>query len=872
MTNSARSLALQAQELAQADPDRARQLAEAALDQARSMRDHLAVSLAERALGLMAAGLEHLPEAERHLVAAIGYARKAGDQHREGEARMTMALVLVQKGKARRALRELALAETALRSSPEWSRYLNHRAAVHYHLGHLGEALADFDRALAASRQHGDLVSEARLLSNRAVLKVEAGAFRSAERDLLQATEAARRAGQTLMLAGIEQNIGWLHSRIGDIPAALSAYQRAEEEYQQHGETLTTLLLDRSGLELGACLLDEARQSAERARASAAAGGLLIVVAEADLCLAETQLLSGDAASAAELARAAEAQFTAQHRTAWAALAHHTLLQARLRSGDVEPAAARRAALRSARRLAAAGWIERALEARLTAVELAVAMGRLGQADQELRAAAGALRSAPVSVRTHAWHARATIRLAQGDRRGAVAAIRSGVRALEQYRAVLGATDLRAAASEHSVRLTRLGIRLALQRNRAEEAFRWAESGRACALRIRPVRPPQDERFAAELAMLRSVIAEIGERTVAGQPTSGLRRRQAALERAIRDRSRQTPADGLAQPHPPVSVEEVRANLGDQALVEFVDLGGELVAIAAADGAFSWHPLGETATITRNVDMVLFHLRRLLRPSGPATRRSSVGRALADAAGQLEHRLLEPLRPVIGNKPLVIVPAGALQSLPWSVLSSCRGRSIAVSPSATAWYLADRQPQVDGSVLLAAGPGLPGAAAEVAALAALYPAAARLTTPAQILNGLGAASVAHLAAHGRLRADSPMFSSLVLSGGELFVHDLEQLPRTPHRVVLSACDVGRSDVRWGEEVLGLAAAFLALGTSSLIAAVLPIPDQPTLQVMTALHGRLLAGRPPAAALAEVQDEAGGDVGIADGLICLGAAG
>lgn len=871
MTDAARSLALEAQVLAQADPDRARELAEAALIQARSSRDHLAISLAERALGLVATGLEHLPEAERHLTAAIGYARKAGNQQRESEARMTRALVLVQQGRARRGLRELALAETALRSSAEWGRYLNHRAAVHYHLGQLGEALADYDQALADSRQRDDLVNEARVLSNRAVLKVEAGAFRAAERDLLQSALAARRAGQTLMLAGIEQNIGWLHSRTGDIPAALSAYQRAEEEYQQHGETLSTLLLDRCGLELGARLLDEARQSAERARASATAGGLLIAVAEADLCLAECHLLSGDTAAAADLARAAEAQFTAHRRKAWAALAHHTLLRARLRSGDVEPAVARKAALRSARLLAAAGWTERALQARLTAVELAVAMGRLNQADQELRGAAIALRSAPVSVRTHAWHARATIRLARGDRRGAVAAIRSGVRALEQYRAVLGATDLRAAASEHSVRLTRLGVELALQRNRAEEAFRWAELGRACALRIRPVRPPQDERFAAELAMLRSVIAEIGERAVAGQSTVGLLRRQAALERAIRDRSRQTPADGLAQPHPPVSVAEVRAHLGEQALVEFVDIGGELVAIVAADGAFSWRPLGENATITRNVDLVLFHLRRLLRPSGPATRRASVGRALADAAGQLDRRLIEPLRPVIGDRPLVVVPVGALQSLPWSVLPGCRGRPIAVSPSATAWHVADRQPQVDGSVLLAAGPGLPGAAAEVAALATLYPAAARLTTPAQILNGLGATSTAHLAAHGRLRADNPMFSSLVLHGGELFVHDLEQLPRAPHRVVLSACDVGRSDVRWGEEVLGLAAAFLALGTSSLIAAVLPIPDQPTMQVMTALHGRLLAGRTPAAALAEVQQEADG-TGIANGLICLGAAG
>ncbi|MBV9822804.1 MAG: CHAT domain-containing protein, partial [Actinobacteria bacterium] len=344
-----------------------------------------------------------------------------------------------------------------------------------------------------------------------------------------------------------------------------------------------------------------------------------------------------------------------------------------------------------------------------------------------------------------------------------------------------------------------------------------------------------------------------------------------ALERAIRDRSRQTPADGLTQPHPPVSVEEVRAELGEQALIEFLDLDGELAAIVAVDGAFGWYPLGGISDITRSVDLVLFHLRRLLRPSGPATTRASVAAALADAAGHLERRLLGPMAGVIGDRPLVIVPVGALQSLPWSVLPGCRGRPVVVSPSATAWHLAARQPRVAGAVLLATGPGLPGAVDEVAALARLYPHAVRFTTPAQVADGLGSASVAHLAAHGRLRADNPMFSSLVLHGGDLFVHDLERLPRTPHRVVLSACDVGRPDVRWGEEVLGLAAAFLALGTSSLIAAVVPIPDRSTARVMTDLHTRMIAGRTPAAALAEIQQQTDG-VGIATGLTCLGSAG
>jgi tetratricopeptide (TPR) repeat protein len=879
VTNPAIRLATEAQVLAQADPEKARQLADNALDQAQATHDYVAAAMAERALGLVETGLEHLPAAAHHLTRSIRYASRAGDAYRQAQARTSLALVLVQQGKAQRAQHELTVAETASRNTTDWGRYLNQRAAVHYHLGQLSQALVDFDDALADSRERNDQVNEARVLSNRALLLVEAGSFQAAARDFAQAAQLAHDAGQTLMAAGIEQNIGWLNARIGDIPTALNAYRRAELEYLRHGETLSTLLLDRCELELGARLLAEAQQSAERARNAAAEGGLLTSVAEADLCLAETRLLSGDPVGAARLARLAEIQFTRQRRKAWAALAHHTLLRARLQSGQADPATARRAALRSARLLDAAGWTERALEARLVAVELAVDLGRISQAEKELRGAAGALRSGPVSIRTRAWHARALVSLAQQDRRGALAAIRSGLETLEQYRAVLGATDLRAAASEHAVVFTRLGIRLALERNRAEEAFRWAELSRASALRIRPVRPPQDEEFAAELTMLRAVVSDISQRA-SSQPTTGLVQRQAALERAIRDRCRRARPDGLAQPHPPVSGDAVRGALGEQTLIEFIDQDGQLAAITVSDGPFRSWELGRTATAARNVDLALFHLRRLLRVGGPATSRRSVARALASTARQLEEQLLDPLKPVLRDRPLVIVPIGALQSLPWSILPSCRGRAVTVSPSATAWYEANGQAPGRGPVLLAAGPDLPGATAEVAALGALYPQAVQLpvpqATPARVIAALGTASVAHLAAHGRLRTDNPMFSSLVLYGGDLFVHDLEQLPSAPNRVVLSACDVGQSGLRPGDEVLGLAAAFLSLGTASLIAAVLPIPDQATTGVMTALHSKLAVGRSPASALAEVQQAGGMDgltgIGIASGLICLGAAG
>jgi CHAT domain-containing protein len=98
-----------------------------------------------------------------------------------------------------------------------------------------------------------------------------------------------------------------------------------------------------------------------------------------------------------------------------------------------------------------------------------------------------------------------------------------------------------------------------------------------------------------------------------------------------------------------------------------------------------------------------------------------------------------------------------------------------------------------------------------------------------------------------------MFSSLRLADGPLTVHDLERLARVPDLVVLSACDVGRSDVRPGNEVLGVAAAFLALGTSTLVASVLPVPDELSARIMVRFHDALTAGAAPAAALATASD-------------------
>jgi CHAT domain-containing protein len=226
------------------------------------------------------------------------------------------------------------------------------------------------------------------------------------------------------------------------------------------------------------------------------------------------------------------------------------------------------------------------------------------------------------------------------------------------------------------------------------------------------------------------------------------------------------------------------------------------------------------------------------------------------------------------------VPSATLQSVPWSILPSSADQPVAISPSASLWCLASSRSPYAGSapVVVAAGPGLPGALREAESIAALYPGALSLlgvsATAEKLSAAMDGADLVHLAAHGSVRADNPLFSSVVMADGPFTIYDLERLRQAPRRVVLSACDTGRSYMIAGEELLGFTAALLAGGTQTLVAPVVPVPDAETAPLMQSYHRQLLSGRAPAEALARAQGEVRADDPVASAgaasFVCLGA--
>ena len=85
--------------------------------------------------------------------------------------------------------------------------------------------------------------------------------------------------------------------------------------------------------------------------------------------------------------------------------------------------------------------------------------------------------------------------------------------------------------------------------------------------------------------------------------------------------------------------------------------------------------------------------------------------------------------------------------------------------------------------------------------------------------------LAHLAAHGHHADDNALFSGLEVADGTLMGYDIQRLSSVPALVVLSACDVGQSEIAPGDESLGMVSAFAAAGSATVVAAVCRIGDE-----------------------------------------------
>lgn len=838
------------------------------------------LGLALHELGLAAEAVEHLRRASR-------LAGRLGDAETEALSRAALAISLLSLGRTAAAQREIARADAEAPPSARGRVDFLH-GLVDQRLGRLDRALARYRAALPRLRRDGDHHSIARALLNRGTLQAYQGSVDGALADFTEVERVAGRLRMPVLVAMAAHNAGFALGRRGAVADALAAFDRAEAAYDQVDRPprqVAVLASDRCEVYLQVGLTDDARVAAEVAVA-ALDGVDAAHASEARLLLAEACLAAGDVARAADEAALAAGAFRAARRRPWAALAGYVGMRATIRATEdqvtPDPELLARS-LAAARELEREGWPVEALHARTFVGRVALAVGRTAVAERELSRAQAARGRGPASLRAQAWHATALSRLARSDRSGAKRALRQGLGVLDDYTARLGATELRAGAAAHGEDLARLGLRLALTDGRPWEVLRWAERWRAGALRMLPARPPADPALAGALTELRQAEADLRESTLGGasagaSPADALRR-IARLERSVRDRALQTPTSKVGV-RASLDTRALSAGLGHRTLVELVNVDGTLHAVVVAGGQARLHTIGPVPPVDDEVQYLLFLLRRLLA-AAPGRRAGSVADDVAATAARLDELLLGPLAlgDLDADAGIVVVPTRPLHRLPWAALPSLAGRPVTVAPSAALWLDRGRPvTSVDpGRVALIAGPDLPGADGEVQALAAGYPGCRLLrgaeANVAHVEAAMEGADLVHVAAHGRFRSDSPLFSSLRLADGALTVYDLERRGQAAATFVLPVCDAGVPEVGRGDEVLGTATALLGLGVRSVLAPVLPVPDEATARCALAVHERLRAGDAPSRALAQVAGTVDDpiDRAVAAAFVCMGAA-
>ena len=862
------TLAEQAHTLVQSDPFRARVLAEKALTEARAEHDRESQVAALHALGIARWRLGD-PRALPTIREAVRFGERNGFVHRAALARRNLALYLAYRGKTERAMAEIDAAQAAL-SGIDRARSEVFRIAVYHLAGRLTAVLPASDAALRVLRRRHDIVWEARLAYNRGAALSEIGEVGRARRDLERASRSYSTLGLSAAAADARIELARLRSMEGD-PVACLAELDAVDADALSDWAACWLHLNRAEAFLALRLLPEARADLERFEATSARVKAADSVNKARLEAARLSLLAGDADGAIALATTARRSFAAHHQRPNAAAATVVALSAAIARGAVSRSTVR-AGRRAADDLEADGRTLEALRAHLLLGHAAVVAGTSSAAKLELTTARSLERRGTVEDRIDLRHVEALDLLRDHDSRRAERKLRDGLELLEEHRATLGAAELRATTSALGVELARQGLRIALNADEPALVLDWAERLRANALRLPSVRPPSDQRLRSELVELRRLGRIIESEQGAGRSTRALTARRSELEASVRARARlgRGARNGRSLP---VGGHARRLGRSDHAVVEFIEADGRLKAATLAGDSLILHELGDVE-ISTDLDWLRFALRRLSRGGLDGRGRATTLASARAAADALDSRLFTPMRDAIGTAPLVIVPTGPLHAVPWGALPSLRGRPLAVAPSLSTWLdLARRPRQRRRTTALVAGPGLRHARAEIHGVGELIPEATVLTgkaaTVEATLAALDGATLAHVACHGRFRADSPLFSSLELADGPLTALDIQGLRRAPDVLVLSACDVALSERHPGDELLGLSAALLASGTRTIVASVVPVPDAAARRLMLAFHRRLAAGESPAAALAGAQAGLRADRSALAGFLCLG---
>jgi tetratricopeptide (TPR) repeat protein len=795
-------------------------------------------------------------EARRLLERAHAEALQDDDADLRARVVASLAYVLSETGQhdAAMALCREVVADESI-EQPTRGVLHSQLGLLHMLRGESAEAMTHFDEALARLDEPDRI---ARILLNRGNVHLQRRRLAEAGADFARSYEAFVESEDEYGAAKALHNVGYTHLLAGDLVAALRDLALAYPTIAAEGPVMTAMAeQDRAEVLMAAGLHEQGTAALAAAAVAYGRRRLYQRRGEAELTLARSLVLV-DPRAAKVSARDALRRFRRTGAEAWAVRARATLLSAEVEAGGTGPALALRGA-ELADELAGQGLRWEAALARIDAARVLIRRGDLDGA-RALLTTLGPVRRAPISVRLLDRDVRAELAAAAGRNADALKHLRAGLDDLHAWQSSFGSLDLQTGVVGHGTRLGVRGLALAVETRRPEVLFEWSERARMLASRVQPVRPPEDEQIAADLAQLRELAADESRDPV----------REAELRQRVRERAWQH--QGSGEVDDPVTLDELTAELDPgTALVAYVVTAAAAVALVVTAEETHWVDLGHRDELDALLGGLIPDLD-MAATDLPDAMGAFVRAELATRLDRLAALLVAPVLNAVGDRRVVLTPSGVLAGVPWTLLPGFVGRPLTVAQSATAWLARRATPLRTASAGFVAGPRVARAEDEVRAAAKEWATASVLAgedaTARAVSELADGVDVLHVAAHGRHSAENAMFAGVQLVDGPWFGYDIDRLRHVPDVVLLSACEVGRSTVRSGEELIGMTTAWLHAGARCVIASPAAINDRAAYDVLVAVHQRLAAGLDPAAALAESVPAATAD-GAPVPLVCFG---
>ena len=829
------------------------------------------------AVGLVAwLGENRFAEALSHFEEAIRWGLRSGKRGEVATAMNNRALVQIEWGEfeeARDGFR--ALRDTMVAMASE--------------AGHDHQTEADRHRRLFSA------------LTNLGMLEVRTGNPLEAVSWLNEALEVCR-AGFPAGEGIVQGHLATAYAELGEQGAAFAALDTAILIVRRQGLVQEMV----SNLEI---LAEQFREAGDFRRALDLYREAKEINAELNLTPETGADLRGEAQIHLQLGNPAEALHSAEealrlHEDSEAALDvlfdHLTLAEVQHELGDQ---------IRAKEHLRAAHGLSDELAVRSARVSVALTEARTLLEENQPQAALDALHQVEGDLArggyAEQWqghHLAARAYASLGDLESAAAAGWLALESVERVRSSYGSGVLRTAYSSNRGEVYSDLVTVLVHLGRVEDAF-WvsdAARGRALIERTTSSHDGSSEGARESEVLLREIDGVLetidlvenganssGDESLDGQALDNLYGRLEELRGQFETRIARRTDDRIPTSEPsmggPASAQEVRSALKTgEALIEyFVPVEGAVRIFVLTRSGFD--VLESDLDVHDVLSRVRLARRLISRRSTPEA---------PDAVLEGLHEVLA--RPVLragaleGVDHLIVVPHHALAYLPFEALRNPEsGRflvedfDIRVLPSAGALVAMGTRPAPglpDGATTMIFAPlpsELPGTRREAQAVSEILPGARILmggdATEMAVRDALGVGAPVHVATHGVMNVENPMFSRVVLAAGtagdgpedgRLEVHEILDLEVRAPLVFLSGCETGvgragSTKFSPGEDYTTLAQAFLQAGARNVVATLWRVDDEASAAFAKRFYYEL--GRAtPTASLASAQREMIGD--------------